>query len=189
MAYEAQKQAYYNAQALLRQDRSALAGAQRAKDEHEAAYSSSRTQIDQCKNDRHNLEQRLEQVNQIISMLGGSVSERIAIANTAARLAGEAFCGAMRCSHILAASLATVFAAKSVNDDPHTSSALSKCQTERDRIETEIARLRTAISILEQQMQTLSRNIAAQNNHIASLNHSIGVHQYEVNVYRPYIYM
>ncbi len=189
MAYETQKQKYREAQRQLTRAIEERVSTKRAMESLQQTYSARNNQVSQCRNDKINLEKRLQQVVRILFLLGGSVPDAIVSVNSAANTAGKSFRSAMRCSEIVSASLETVFYTKSVEKDSHTASALSGCQAEKDRIEIEIVRLAASIKNLEEEMRGLWGSISIQNNRIDALNRAINVYQHDINTYRRYNFM
>lgn len=189
MAYETQKQKYREAQSKLTRATEERVSANREMESLRQMYSAKNNQVSRCKNDKIDLEKRLQQVMRILSLLGGNVSDGISGVNSAANAAGKSFRSAIRCCEIVSASLEIVFYTKSVEEDSRTASALFGCRAEKDRIETEIAHLIASIKSLEEEMRSLSSSISTQNNRIDALNRSISVYQHDVNAYRRYTFM
>ena len=189
MAYEAQKQIYRDAQRKLTLAAEERSSVQRALASYQQSYAKKNNQVNQDKSEKSSLEKRLQQVIEIISLLGGSVPSNIIGVNSAANTAGKTFSDVIRCSGIASCSLGTAFYTKSVDEDFHTSNALTDCRTEKDRIETRIEQLAASIRNLEEELRTLSGNISTQNNRIISLNNYIRNYESTVNQYRKYINM
>lgn len=89
---------------------------------------------------------------------------------------------------VVAASLETAFAVKTVEGDHRSASALQVYKSEKTRLEQSIADLKSQIASLSSQISTLSKQISVCSTAQASYKNTMNSSAYEMNHYRKYMY-
>lgn len=140
-----------------------------AKSERDQVIACAATNVTQCRaaqnnlsessSKKKNLEQRLEDVKEIISTLDGTVDQSISMANRSGARAGEMYCAAIHCSAISSANIQTAYHLQSVQQDLHSGSAYQECLREKQRLESSIAELSAMISQLKSRISELTSSI------------------------------
>lgn len=108
---------------------------------------------------KKNLEQRLEDIKEIISALDENVEQSISTVNQSGARACEMYCSVIHCSGISSASIQTAYHLQSVQQDLHSGNAYQECLREKQRLESSIAELSVTISQLETRIGELTSNI------------------------------
>lgn len=126
---------------------------------NKAQYKVAQNNLSESNSKKKNLEQRLEDVKEIISTLDETVNQSILTANRSGARAGEMYCSAIHCSAISSASIQTAYHLQSVQLDLHSGSAYQECLQEKQRLEMNIAELSAMISQLESTISELTSNI------------------------------
>ena len=108
---------------------------------------------------KKNLEQRLEDVKEILSMLDGTVDQSISMANRSGARVGEMYCATIHCSAISSANIQTAYYLQGVQQDLHSGSAYQECLREKQRIESSIVELSAMISQLKSRISELTSSI------------------------------
>lgn len=188
-AYEYYKGKYYNA-----------ANQKRASERQERTYASEKTaassELCSLSSQKGNFEKRLQGIEDIIKMLEGSsgwfstnVPAAIEKAQRSIAKADSSYRRSIRLSGGAgAASLESAFKTRTVEADPHSSSALSSFKAEQARLEEAINNLNTQIINLSSLVSSLSSKIRSCNSTQASLQASMNSYAYDMNHYKKYTY-
>ncbi|MEE0954496.1 MAG: hypothetical protein U0L49_01635 [Eubacterium sp.] len=158
--------------------------------------SAAESQLNQCRTDKMNFEQRLEGIVKIIKMLEGSggwfstdVPGSITKAEKAVQKADNSYRKSIKLTEGgSTANLADAFHTKSVAEESHSSAALSAYKSEKTKLETDIQNLKTQISNLSGQISSLSSQIRACNSAQSSLKKTMNSCAYNMNHYHKYMY-
>ena len=143
-----------------------------------------------------NFEKRLEGIIKIIKMLEGSgswfatnVPSTISKATSTIQKTDTSYRRSIRMTGgMVAASLETAFAVKTVESDHRSASALQAYKLEKTRLEQSIADLKSQIAFVSSQISTLSKQISACSAAQASYKNTMNFSAYEMNHYRKYMY-
>lgn len=178
--YRRYSQYYYDARSSRN---AAVSRAESCKADKAAAENS----LSSCKSQKKNLEARLEDVKEIISLLENSVASRISKANRAAGTAGEKYCRAIKCSSVSSASIESAYRTKTVTEDDDSADTYQSCKNEKARLEASIEELRNQIQALDRKISSLSSSIRSYTNAANNYAGDMRNYQNKANYYAGYL--
>ncbi len=164
--------------------------------ERQCVYEKQQAQktISNCKSEKTNFEKRIKGIDQIIKMLeqeGGlfsvSVPSTISTANKKASQTDTSFKGCIKSDGVTAANMGDVIGVKSVAEELHSSSALTKLKNEKARLEKSVEELNSTISNLNEQISRLTSQIRVCDAEQADLQRVMSSSSYEMSHYRRYM--
>ena len=125
-----------------------------------AEYNSVSNELHSTSSRRKNLEKRLEEVKQILSLFAGLVSDCIGTANKELSAVDETYRSTILCSGTAAADIKSAFLVQSVSGDANSSNAYNSCVAEKTRLENGIEALRVQINALSNRMEQINSDIS-----------------------------
>lgn len=108
---------------------------------------------------KKNLEARLEDVKQILSLLDGSVTSHISDANKSAVSASEKYTGAIICSTITSSSIQDAYKTLSVQSESNSCDTYDGCKAEKKRLEEAIIQIQQKIREVDAKIATLESGL------------------------------
>lgn len=168
----------------------------RLEDSYVSERNAANSQLSSLSSQKLNFEKRLEGIDNIIKMLEGTggwfstnVPSTITKAVSSIQKTDASYHQSIRMTGgTAAASLATAFRTKTVDEDANSASALQGYKTERAKLEQNIIDLNNQIASLSGMISSLNGKINACNADQASLQRTMNESAYVMNHYKRYMY-
>lgn len=143
------------------------------------------SELNTFENEKINLEKRLEQIIKSISAFGSLDSIQISNANRAALKASKEYGNAIKPKNGAAAiaDIGSHFETKDINSDNNSSSALSSCRAEKNRLENAIDIIESSIRNLNTRISSLESNIQTYKAQYDAYDRAMGTYRNLMNEY------
>ena len=130
---------------------------------------------------KKNLEARLEDVKQILSLLDGSVTSHISDANRSAVSAGEKYVEAIICSTITSSSIQEAYKTHSVQSESNSCDTYDRCKAEKRRLEEAIIQIQEKIREVDAKIAALESGLRSAANSYADISRTVNRIQGQLN--------
>ena len=182
---------YYNLRWSYRQDSNRCANIQRQRDNIAWQQSENRAQMHSLRDDALNFERRIEDLERIIGMLtgqGGGLfgrmgcpDRRVETFNTKASRTGEEYTGAIVCTGVASADIASLYRCPTVAENAHSSSALQQIRNECERLREAVRKINEQIDALDEATRQRAAKAEALEGEYDSIRSRMNSTIYEMN--------
>lgn len=151
------QEAYDYAKSKYRGAAEEYLGNKKKLDSYYDEYRGMTAQADSFRSEKLSFEKRIEDIGEVISLLGedGPVENAIAEANRAAKYAEGEFARSIVCSGVNSPPLGSIFSCPTVTENSYSLTALNELKKEKARLEQALAEVNAKINAMELEAERL----------------------------------
>ena len=182
------QEAYDYAKSKYRGAAEEYLGNKKKLDSYYDEYRGMTAQADSFRSEKLSFEKRIEDIGEVISLLGedGPVENAIAEANRAAKYAEGEFARSIVCSGVNCPPLSRIFKTPYVSENSYSVTALTMLKKEKARLEQALREVNAQLNALELEAQQLQSQMNSLAQTQASLSKIMNACTYDMNHFKKF---